>query len=462
MGCGHLYSRFIKIQTGNRYGIISPVGKLLYQPQFDMMPFFDTDGICSVKKHFTEGWMDTTGHMLYFDKLTSFKDCPGNKMISYEVNGAYGFIDKTQVANIPLQYSSVVECFSYGLAKVVKDGQYEYIDRSGRVLASASSSAAMTNINGIILQRNNAGTSFINAKGESFKVDNYSSFETDCTSNYLLVSKNGKWGAVDRSGQLVVPCSFDEMSSFCNGYSIIKQKGKYGLFYNNKMVIEAKYDNLLDPTRILGSDCSALSAPNVSHVIYVSVANGVDKQNIVLFDGKTLFSSPYEMRVDKLVNGYAVVKTAEYGVFSNAKCALIGPKGDVLIKPVYSDIKFLSADAKNTYFMFKTSAGKCGVLNARGQVVVNAFADDVVSFDGTTVVAFVKGDRLCYDVNGLPILPKGFDVDGRVLKNKTTDKYGVVDAAGNIKIYPVYDAVIKVTPSYAVLSKDGKYGVLKY
>ena len=69
--------------------------------------------------------MDTTGKFLYYGKLSSFKDCAGpDKMIAYEVEGKFGFLDKTGTNNIPLKYSGVDVCFVDGVAKVRENGRW--------------------------------------------------------------------------------------------------------------------------------------------------------------------------------------------------------------------------------------------------------------------------------------------------------------------------------------------------
>jgi hypothetical protein len=456
-------SRFIKLRNGKKYGIVSPAGKLMSEPQYDMMPFFDADGICSLKNLFTEGWMDTTGKFLYYGKLSSFKDCAGpDKMIAYEVEGKFGFLDKTGKNNIPLKYSGVDECFVDGVAKVRENGRVEYIDRSGRVLISESigNGATMEVVDGLILVRDGSGVRFVNAQGNVFNVGSYDHIDGHVASNYLIVTKAGKKGAVDRSGQQVVPVKYDEMTRYCNDYSIVKVGGKYGLYYKNQLVLEPVYDRMLDPSHLFDNDCNAFADGKISDVIYLSVFTGTDNTKIVLKEGKKLFSTPDEVQLDKPLPNYTIVKTAAYGVFSDAKCALVGSKGEIIIKPTYTDIQYLPTKT-GTYFAYK-SDDKWGVLNSKGMVEVAAFADNIVSYDGATVVADYHGDRLCFDRNGIAALPKGYEVDGKVLKNKTTGKFGVIDSRGNIKIYPVYDKVLYVAPTYAVVLQNGQYGILNY
>ena len=167
-----------------------------------------------------------------------------------------------------------------------------------------------------------------------------------------------------------------------------------------------------------------------------------------------MFSTPDEVQLDKPLPNYTIVKTAAYGVFSDAKCALVGSK-EKIIKPTYTDIQYLPTKT-GTYFAYK-SDDKWGVLNSKGMVEVAAFADNIVSYDGATVVADYHGDRLCLTVMELPLCRKAIKVDDKVLKNKATGKFGVIDSRGNIKIYPVYDKVLYVAPTYAVVLQNGQW-----
>lgn len=458
-------SRFIKIRNGQKYGIISPAGKLLYEPMYDMMPFFDSDGVASVKNLFKEGWIDSTGAYIYYDRLSSFKNCLGSeKMIAYEVNGKFGFLDKTQKGNLPLKYTAVGDCFSYGMALVRDGNEWQYIDRTGKVLASTpvGGKATMTMTDGLIFLHDAQGTHLINNRGDKFDVKAYDAIDEHVYSDYMIVTKGGLKGAIDRAAQEVIPVKYQEMTHFCKDYSIVKENGKYGLYYKNKLVLEPIYDRMIDAGHFFEGDCERWEDGESSNVLYISTMTGADNTKFILKDGKVLFSTPFEVRLVKSLDGFTIVQTAEYGVFTNANCALIGPKGEVLVKPTFADIKFLDRTAKDVYFAVKTHDNKWGVINSRGNMVVEPMVENIISFDGTLMVADIQGDKLCFDTKSYCKLPAGYDVEGQVIHNKRTNKYGVIDAKGNIKIYPLYDKVVKVNSNYAVLVKDGKYGILNY
>ena len=343
--------------------------------------------------------------------------------------------------------------------------QLQYIDHSGNVIVSSpvSGSASMKQNDGVILVKNGSKASFYNAQGQQFDVSGYDYIDSERASGMYIVSRGGKRGAIDPAGQVKIPLEYASLGRFCKDYSIARNAdGRYGLYYKTQLALEMKYDKIDDLGFFLTGDCSAFDKAENNAVIYVGVNGSDGDERVVLYKGKKLFSTADEVNIVRFGNGYAVVMTAPYGAFSsNAKCALIGPKGEVLCKPSYAEIRPLKT-AKGTYFAYKTAGGLWGVLNSAGKEEIPAFADEIISYDGSVAVANKNGDKLCFNRSGIPLLPKGYEVDGQVIKNKATGKYGVMSAKGTIRVYPEFDKVIKVTKGYAIVSKDGKYGIVNY
>ena len=57
------------------------------------------------------------------------------------------------------------------------------------------------------------------------------------------VRLNDKWGFIDKSGTLVIPCKYDTAESFSEGFALIGLNGKWGFIdKSGTEVIPCKYD----------------------------------------------------------------------------------------------------------------------------------------------------------------------------------------------------------------------------
>lgn len=72
------------------------------------------------------------------------------------------------------------------------------------------------------------------------KYDNeYLSFNEDLAA----VELDGKWGFIDKSGKLVIPCKYEYAGGFSDGLALVKLDGKWGFIdKSDKLVIPCKYE----------------------------------------------------------------------------------------------------------------------------------------------------------------------------------------------------------------------------
>ena len=66
----------------------------------------------------------------------------------------------------------------------------------------------------------------VDKKGNVDKLsfDTISPFNED----YAVVSKDKKFGFINKDGKIVIPLKYDDAQSFTSGYAVIKKNGKYG------------------------------------------------------------------------------------------------------------------------------------------------------------------------------------------------------------------------------------------
>ena len=109
-----------------------------------------------------------------------------------ELNGKYGFIDKTGREVIPCKYDYVWD-FEEGLAGVELNGSWGVIDKTGREICPC-------------------------------KYDDVGDFNE----GFARVILNNKYGFIDKSGREVIPCKYDYSLGFSEGLAQVELNGKQG------------------------------------------------------------------------------------------------------------------------------------------------------------------------------------------------------------------------------------------
>lgn len=456
-------SKYIKVRQGKKFGIYNPDGDLIGSINHDMMPYFDQDGIAIIKTSpSTEGWMDTTGAFLYCASLNEYKDCGGDeKMIAYKVGNNWGFLDKTPTrANIKPQYEELGECYSFGIAKVKKAGKWIYINKAGEEIVSVpeNQNSKLTRAGGIIYYANGTSYDMYDKTGKIGTISGFSSIDKEVSNGMLIVKNGGQVCALQGGKECVTP-TYDNMTKYCNGYSVVTNGDKKGLLYYGQTVLETKYEKILDPNHAIDGNCEELISGKVSDVILLNVFENGTSERVIVKAGKIITTTKDEVRLKKFANKFTAFETAEMGIFNAAKTGLINPDGKIVVEPYYRQITALS----DNYFVCKDANGKCGVLDKSGAEVVTPFAQSISSFDGKVAIAEVNGDKMCFNKNGVSYLPKNSELgeDG-VFKNKKNKKFGLVDSKGSIKLYTNYTKISGVKDKSAVVVKNDKYGVVKY
>jgi len=456
-------SKYMKVRQGKKFGIYNPDGDMIGTINHDMMPYYDQDGIAIIKTSpTTEGWMDTTGAFLYCSSLSEYKDCGGEeKMIAYKVGSNWGFLDKTSArANIKPQYEDLGECFSAGVAKVKKAGKWMFINRAGEEIVSVpeSQSNKLTRAGGIIYYANGTNYDMFDKNGKIGTISGFSSIDKE-VSNGMLIVKNGGMVCALQGGKECVTPTYDDMTKYCNGYSVVTSGDKKGLLYYGQTVLETKYEKILDPNHAIDGNCEELLSGKVSDVILLNVFENGSSERIIVKAGKIIYTTKDEVRLKKFGNKFTAFETAEMGIFNAAKTGLINPDGKIVVEPYYRQITAISSD----YFVCKDANGRCGVLDKAGAEVVIPFAQSITAFDGKVVEAELNGDKMCFNKNGVPFLPKNSELyEEGIFKNKKNKKFGLVDEKGSIKLYTNYGKISGVKEKSAVVLQNDKYGVVKY
>ena len=188
-----------EVKLNGKYGFIDKMGTEVIPCKYDVIDYLKS-GLASVKLNGKDGYITQT--CIWYDDAD--KNLSDN-LRRVQLNGKYGFIDKSGTEVIPCKYDEA-GCFRNGIAKVTLKGKSGCITQTGIWYDDA---------------------------GENLTED-----------SLRWVKLNGKWGCIDNSGTLIIPCKYDQVGSSSEGLVKVQLDGKYGFI--DKMgaeVIPCKYDN---------------------------------------------------------------------------------------------------------------------------------------------------------------------------------------------------------------------------
>jgi len=183
-------------------------------------------------------------------------------------NGKYGFVDNSGKLLIYPVYDYAAP-FSEGLALVCVDGKLGYgrcgyINVKGEEVIPCQYSCGRSFSEGLaqveIKIGNERLNGFINKKGEMaippsfhFAKSFFNGIALVCIGTTWV---NGKYGAINKEGKIIIPLVYDYIEDECEGYFIIKKEKKWGVVNRNGVeVIPPIYEKI---SSIRDGQCEAV------------------------------------------------------------------------------------------------------------------------------------------------------------------------------------------------------------
>ncbi len=245
-------------QERGKTGFIDQTGKIVIPPTFEYADEFH-DGL--VETEVSDGvYADKTGKIVIGHKFYrgwGFSEGLAAAMDQY--GGKWGYIDRTGVFVISPRFATVpsgyVSSFSGGFAAIEVKGKTGYIDHSGEFVIlpqflkgeGFSEGFARVIVEGPCLYSNFGGCPDIRAFPAGTKPVNDLApckFSFTDTSGHVFakrfeqagafregfapVSVHGKWGFIDRTGELLIEPQFDWAESFSEGLAAVREGDRWG------------------------------------------------------------------------------------------------------------------------------------------------------------------------------------------------------------------------------------------
>ncbi|PHR49661.1 MAG: hypothetical protein COA32_00600 [Fluviicola sp.] len=322
-----------KVRKGDLYGFINEKGELLGELEHEMnYPF--SEGFAVIKKNGKYGLIDTLGTLKIQPKYDILNDVHLD-VASYKIGDKWGLVGSQGKVIVQAKYQDIKRVYK-GVIAAKLNGVWGIISNKGKELTPFT-------FDNIKIRENSER-----------KVRDFGVKEVDFDDDYLLVSKNSKWGVVDINGKTVISTEYDYIYPFTNGVAIVQSGGEYGLI-NTKgtKITEIKYDGI-EPYL---AGCHSLV--NLGVMIYKMD----DKQGLLDNKGKELVTASYD---------YIIPTDSEYFIiFKNQKAGVLDIElGKEIIPCKYDRIKKQGVGFERFVFLDNLAIvlidGKMGFINKNG------------------------------------------------------------------------------------------------
>jgi len=505
------YKNYIKfniqsLKTGDRWqvnprkenklwGYVSAAGKNIIPYQFDeIQQNYRNDSALVLTKN------------PYRTPLIETKITVGNEDIIVKTspnNGRFGVVNqKTQQEIMPCRFVSILlsdfnnaqvaRCLATNTDFYLANEKMEILNKKYAYIDDFQDSLARFNAGGM-LTISNTKTYFLNTP--LYKSEGLDALKTE---KYNLECRSGKWGIMNRKGEILIPGKYDFLQKYYKNEFIAKKENKWGVIYTNDSVkIKFKFDEMhyfYDLSQ--ENKWSTLDFYKIRIGEFWGVADG---------NGEIIISPKFEDI--KLLNSsnstfFAVCKNKLWGVISENEQEIVPIK--------FSDVSYLSKENKD-YFKTRNTGKFTGFVDENGNLLNKTFYLDARNFVNNYAAVYLgngnwnfvnKDMNLISQKNFLAVgdfnnqraavsLSKGWNFineNGELLSNdlfyKVANfsenlaivqvkypakllgiipekiKTGVINDKGEFVLNPKYSTIYDYKNSVAVFDKKGKLGLL--
>lgn len=227
------------ISINGLWGLLSPNGSYLVQPEFDAINEF-VNGYAIVSKDGVYGFINTKGELIIepqFEDVSSFKE----GVAIAKKNGLYGYIQTNGKFSIEAVYDDVKPFNELGRAVVTHKGKKGIINRNGTYFLKPIYKSLTFVEESLIIIQDNASKQYgiLKPSGEVISKVMYDDIGSFFDETTTFVKIGNKSALINNKGEVLTQFIFDEMSLFNNGFATIIIGDKRGF-------INAKGDYILE------------------------------------------------------------------------------------------------------------------------------------------------------------------------------------------------------------------------
>lgn len=343
----HLYQDKIFIKEGTHADLWNIVTREKKTFNYDEVFKFNEAGLTKAKIDGKFGVVDYLGNVIVPFTKNDLDISSDGITAAVDNSNLYNidFFNKTGKKLFNLSSSQYVGNFNNNVAvKKLFSGNFELIDTLGKTICNSGRLAPSLNTLTSYTDANYKKAVYYTTPDCQIKSFTQYTTGKEFSKNGLAAVKDatsGKWGYINRNGDLIIPCKFDDAGNFFEGYALALLDGKKVLINAaGKIIIDAQYDE------IYAFGDGVIGVKKDDKAGYLSLAG---KSFIPLkFDG-----------VGSFKDGYAWVNL-------NEKLGLIDKKGKTIIPFQYQFAEHLD----NGFSVVSKNKVQVGVIDRTNKTII--------------------------------------------------------------------------------------------
>lgn len=239
------------VQVNGKWGYMDDEGKLIIKALYDNGSDFN-GGYATVAKGKQFFVVDTKGNETALESgVMDVKEFTEGLAPVRMNSKKFGFIDTKGKVVIPAEFETV-GYFNNGVAWVkTMDGKLGYVDKTGKWIINPEFEAGkdFDAASGLARVKKNGQWSYVNKSGEILKIDSESF--GDFSEGLADGKKGGLVGFFDEKGEWVIKPQFEAVRDFHNGYAAARLNGKWGLIDKaGEWKLKPQFDAIKDVTLV--------------------------------------------------------------------------------------------------------------------------------------------------------------------------------------------------------------------
>ncbi len=155
--------------------------------------------------------------------------------------GKYGFIDETGALVIPCEWDDADVMCREGRIWVRRGDRYGYLDAAGALVAPGDYTAAARYSEGFAAVVRDGRAGFLNLDGSEAFPFAWKDVQDFHGGMAAVQDADGRWGYISAKGEVVVPCEWEQAIDFENGLGQVL-RGDEGGFFNTAGTLVVSFD----------------------------------------------------------------------------------------------------------------------------------------------------------------------------------------------------------------------------